>query len=98
MNHLKRVLTQELRVCQQTVEGGSSLGDLPSWLACVISALHALLSACMTDNNAITLDVDMANNEVDQQTVLLKQAFRLSLKVNYNIPFCNSLGAINRHD
>ncbi|EUB57926.1 Integrator complex subunit 4 [Echinococcus granulosus] len=83
LNRMKRVLSQELRVCQQTVEGGSWLGDLPSWLSHLLTAVHCLLSACLPNNNTTVFDATAAITTPNQQTVLLKQAHRLLLKAEH---------------
>ncbi|VDM23167.1 unnamed protein product [Hydatigera taeniaeformis] len=83
LNRLKHVLSLELKVCQQTVEGGPWLGDLPSWLSCLLTAVHSLLSACLPNNNFTVFDAIDAITTPDQQTALLKQARRLLLKAEH---------------
>lgn len=68
-------------MCQQTVESGPWLGDLPSWLSCLLTAVHSLLSACLPNNNPTVFDTTDAITIPNQQAVLLKQARRLLLKV-----------------
>ncbi|VDK20930.1 unnamed protein product [Taenia asiatica] len=83
LNRLRQVLSQELKVCQQTVEGGPWLGDLPSWLNCLLTAVHSLLSACLPNNNPTVFDTTGATTTPNQQTVLLKQTRRLLLKAEH---------------
>ncbi|CDI96936.1 integrator complex subunit 4 [Echinococcus multilocularis] len=86
LNRMKRVLSQELRVCQQTVEG-----DLPSWLSHLLTSVHCLLSACLPNNNTTVFDATAAITTPNQQTVLLKQAHRLLLKAEHMYLGLNSL-------
>ncbi|KAL5966532.1 Integrator complex subunit 4 [Taenia solium] len=83
LNRLRQVLSQELKVCQQTVEGGPWLGDLPSWLSCLLTAVHSLLSACLPNNNPTVFDTTGATTTRNQQTALLKQTRRLLLKAEH---------------
>ncbi|KAM7543149.1 hypothetical protein Aperf_G00000005411 [Anoplocephala perfoliata] len=84
LNHLKRVVFQELRMCQQTAESSSRLGNLPHFLTCLLRAVLSLLSASLPDDKIDSLyAADVVVATPDQQALQVQQALRLTLKAEH---------------
>lgn len=83
LNRLKRVILQELRICQQTAESSSRQGNLPHFLACLLKAVLSLLSASLPDDKIDSLyAADAVVATPDQHDLQVQQALRLILKVD----------------